>query len=59
VALFDRAIVNDTGVQGTGEATGFFGWAGKFLQTGKLPNYALAIAVGVAVIAIVAFGYRG
>ena len=59
VAVFDREVVNDSGVQGTGEATSFFGWAGKFLQTGKLPNYALAIAIGIAVIAIVAFGYRG
>ncbi len=59
VAWFDRAVVNDTGVNGTGEATSFLGWLGKFPQTGKLPNYALAIVVGVAVIAIVAFGYRG
>ncbi len=59
VAWFDRAVVNDAGVNGTGEATSFLGWLGKFPQTGKLPNYALAIVVGVAVIAIVAFGYRG
>jgi NADH-quinone oxidoreductase subunit L len=59
VAWFDRAVVNDSGVNGTGEATSFLGWLGKFPQTGKLPNYALAIVVGVAVIAIVAFGYRG
>jgi NADH-quinone oxidoreductase subunit L len=59
VAVFDRAIVNDTGVQGTGEATSFLGWMGKFLQTGKTPNYAAAIVVGVVVIAAVAFGYRG
>jgi len=59
VAVFDRAIVNDTGVQGTGETTSFFGWLGKYSQTGRLPNYALAIVVGIAVIVIVAFGYRG
>ena len=59
VAVFDRTVVNDTGVNGTGEATGFLGWAGKFLQTGKLPNYALVLVVGVTVIAAVAFGYRG
>ncbi len=59
VAWFDRAVVNDSGVNGTGEATSFLGWLGKFPQTGKLPNYALAIVAGVAVIAIVAFGYRG
>jgi len=59
VAWFDRAVVNDSGVNGTGEATSFLGWLGKYTQTGKMPNYALAIVVGVVVIAIVAFGYRG
>jgi NADH-quinone oxidoreductase subunit L len=58
VAVFDRAIVNDTGVNGAGEATGFAGWLGKFQQTGRVPNYALAIVVGIVVIAVVAFGYR-
>jgi NADH-quinone oxidoreductase subunit L len=58
IAWFDRAVVNDAGVQGTGEATNYAGWLGKFQQTGKLPNYAAAIVIGVAVIAIVAFGYR-
>ena len=59
VAVFDRAVVNDAGVQGTGEATSFLGWMGKFSQTGKIPNYAAAIVIGVVVIAAVAFGYRG
>jgi len=59
VAVFDRAVVNDTGVNGTGEATDFLGWIGKHQQTGKIPNYALAIVIGVVVIAVVAFGYRG
>jgi NADH-quinone oxidoreductase subunit L len=59
VALFDRVVVNDSGVNGTGELADFAGWAGKFQQTGRLPNYALAVVVGVIVIAAVAFGYRG
>jgi NADH-quinone oxidoreductase subunit L len=59
VAVFDRAVVNDAGVQGTGEATSFLGWLGKYTQTGKMPNYAAAIVVGVVVVAAVAFGYRG
>ncbi|MEX2247629.1 MAG: NADH-quinone oxidoreductase subunit L [Dehalococcoidia bacterium] len=58
VAWFDRSIVNDTGVNGAGETAWYAGWLGKFAQTGKLPNYALAIVVGVIVMAIVAFGYR-
>jgi NADH-quinone oxidoreductase subunit L len=59
VAVFDRVVVNDSGVNGTGEVTDFAGWLGKHQQTGKLPNYALAVVVGVVVIAAVAFGYRG
>jgi NADH-quinone oxidoreductase subunit L len=59
VAVFDRAIVNDTGVNGAGDATYFAGWLGKFQQTGRLPNYALAVVVGIVIIAAVAFGYRG
>jgi NADH-quinone oxidoreductase subunit L len=58
VAWFDRAVVNDSGVNGTGEATNYLGFLGKFQQTGKLPNYALGIVIGVVVITIVAFGYR-
>jgi NADH-quinone oxidoreductase subunit L len=58
VALFDRAVVNDTGVNGTGEVTDYAGDLGKRLQTGKLPNYALMMAIGVVVLAIVAFSYR-
>jgi NADH-quinone oxidoreductase subunit L len=59
VALFDRVIVNDTGVNGTGEATDYAGFLAKFQQTGRVPNYALALVIGVVVIAAVAFGYRG
>ncbi len=58
VAVFDRVVVNDSGVNGTGQVTGFLGWLGKYQQTGNLPNYALGIVVGIVVIAAVAFGYR-
>ena len=58
VAVFDRAVVNDSGVNGTGETAWYLGWLGKFQQTGKIPNYALAIVVGIVVIFAVAFGYR-
>ena len=59
VAFFDRNVVNDTGVNGPGEVTGFLAWVGKYSQTGKLPNYALAMIVGVAVLAIVGFSVKG
>ncbi len=55
VAWLDRSVVNDTGVNGTAEATGFAGWLLKFQQTGRMPNYALAMAIGVVALALVAF----
>jgi NADH-quinone oxidoreductase subunit L len=58
LAWFDRNIVNDTGVDGTGYATRFAGYLLKFQQTGKLPNYALAIVIGVVALALVAFSLK-
>ena len=58
LAWFDRVIVNDTGVNGTAETTGLAGWLLKFQQTGKLPNYALAIVVGVVTLAIIGLAMR-
>jgi len=52
VAWFDRNVVNDTGVDGTAGLTYFAGRELKYTETGKLPNYALAIATGIVVIAI-------
>lgn len=53
IAWFDRVIVNDTGVDGSAGMTYLAGFGLKFTQTGRLPNYALAMAVGVVIIAIV------
>ncbi|MEE8346991.1 MAG: NADH-quinone oxidoreductase subunit L [Dehalococcoidia bacterium] len=53
LAWFDRNMVNDTGVDGTAGLGVFTGFGMKFLQTGKLPNYAMAIVTGVIVLAIV------
>ena len=53
LAWFDRNIVNDTGVDGSGAMGYLAGFELKFLETGKLPNYALAIASGVVIISIV------
>ena len=44
--------MNDTGVDGSAGLGYFAGYELKFTETGKLPNYALAIAGGVVVIAI-------
>ncbi len=58
LAWFDRNVVNDTGVDGAAAATGFMGYLLKFQQTGRLPNYALAIVVGVVALALVAFSLK-
>ena len=52
VAWFDRKIVNDTGVNGSAALGYLAGFELKFLETGKLPNYALAIVTGVIVVAV-------
>jgi NADH-quinone oxidoreductase subunit L len=58
VAWFDKRIVNETGVDGGAQTLGYFGYRLKFLQTGRIPNYALAMAVGMTALAILAFGIR-
>ncbi len=58
VAWFDRHLINDTGVDGTSNLLNYFGFRLKFAQTGKLPNYALAIVVGVIALAVIAFSAR-
>jgi len=52
VAWFDRNIVNDTAVDGSAGLGVFTGFGMKFLETGKLPNYALAIVGGVIGLAV-------
>ncbi len=53
IAWFDRNVVNDTGVDGSAALGVFTGFGMKFLETGKLPNYALAIVAGVIILGIV------
>jgi NADH-quinone oxidoreductase subunit L len=59
VAFFDRAVVNDTGIDGPGHFAGATGWVLKLAQTGKLPSYALAMALGAVVLAVVGFSVKG
>ncbi len=56
VAWFDKKVVNETGVDGGAQSLGYLGLRLKFLQTGKIPNYALGMAIGVVTISLVAFG---
>ena len=59
VSWFDRFAVNDTGVDGSATLTGYAGFVLKHLQTGRVPNYALAIAAGVALLVLVALAVGG
>ena len=55
IAAFDKRVVNESGVDGGAQMIGWFGYRLKFLQTGKIPNYALAMAIGVITLAVLAF----
>jgi NADH-quinone oxidoreductase subunit L len=59
VSWLDRNVVNDTGINGPAQATGFFAYMLKFTETGKLPNYALGMIIGIVAIAAVAFSLKG
>ncbi|HEY5625626.1 MAG TPA: hypothetical protein VIT93_03960, partial [Dehalococcoidia bacterium] len=53
VAWVDRVVVNYTGVNGSAYLAYITGFEVKFLQTGRIPNYALAIVAGILILAIV------
>ncbi|MFQ5874848.1 MAG: NADH-quinone oxidoreductase subunit L, partial [Dehalococcoidia bacterium] len=52
VALFDRKVVNDTGVDGTGRFTVVTSYVLRYHQTGQLSNYALAIILGSIILVV-------
>ena len=52
VAVFDRVVVNDGGVNGTADTIRMSGFRIRYLETGMLYNYALAMVLGVIVIAL-------
>ncbi len=53
MALFDRKVVNDTGVNGMGRSVFLSGLRLRYLETGKVYNYALWMAVGTVVVALI------
>jgi len=55
VAWYDRVVVNDTGVNGPADLTRYGGFLLKFHETGRMPNYALVMTLGIVVLAVVAF----
>ncbi len=52
VAAFDRIVVNDTGVDGPAHMVRFSAFRARLVQTGRLYNYGLAMALGILVLAI-------
>jgi NADH-quinone oxidoreductase subunit L len=55
ISWYDRAVVNNTGVNGPADTTRFASFLMKFHETGLMPNYALLMTVGVVVLAVIAF----
>ena len=53
IALFDRAVVNDVAVNETGRSVLLSGLRLRYIETGKVYNYALGMVVGVVVLALV------
>ena len=53
IALFDRKVINDTGVNGVGRFTTFSGMLLRYTETGLISAYVLTIAVSAFVIVII------
>ena len=52
VAWFDRVVVNDGGVNGTADTIRNAGFRIRYLESGLLYNYALAMVLGVVAVAL-------
>ena len=59
VAWFDRMIVNDTGINAPADATRYAAYWLRYHVTGRIPDYALLMVVGVALAGGLAFLLRG
>ena len=53
VAQFDRVIINDTGIDGSGMSVIFSAVKIRVIQTGRLYNYGLGMALGGLLLIIV------
>ena len=53
ITIFDRVIVNDTGIDGVGNSTKKSADILKYFQSGYLYNYSLVMVVGLFLMAIV------
>ena len=52
IALFDRIVINDAGVNSVGESVRRTGFGLRYHVTGRVYDYALGMAVGAVVVAI-------
>jgi len=52
VALFDRVVINDGGVNGPAEAVRTVGWTLRYHMTGRVYNYALGMTIGVVFVTL-------
>ncbi|MQF97927.1 MAG: NADH-quinone oxidoreductase subunit L [SAR202 cluster bacterium] len=52
LANFDRVVINDAAVNGTGRSVFLSGWRLRYLETGKVYNYALGMALGLVSIGL-------
>ena len=58
VAWFDRMVVNDTGINAPADATRYGASWLKYHVTGRIPDYALLMVIGVAIAGGLAFLLR-
>ena len=52
-ATFDRVVVNDTAVDGSADSVKSSGFRMKFVQTGRVYNYGMAMAAGVIALSLI------
>ena len=53
VALFDRIVINDTGVDGSAVSVWLSALRLRYVQTGRMYNYGMAMALGILGLAVV------
>ncbi len=53
IAWFDDKVVNRSGIDGSAQILNYVGYRLKFLQTGKIPNYVMMMALGILLFCLV------
>ena len=53
VAVFDRVVVNDTAVDGSADTVRSSSIQMRYIQSGRVYNYGLAMALGAVVLAVI------